>query len=376
MDDIKTKLLHMTKQGMLAELKKKYETVISLLPKGVYIWGTGLLGKFVQLQCEKNHISVHGYIDNNQKNLNEDRKVFSHSVLKKDDIVIIASFYCADIIEQLDHLNIKNHIYYEELALVMQEFDTYYQAFRGIHEELEKEKMQYIHLYDLLEDHVSKEVYTAIMNYRISLDTAYTVEAYNLSLQYGIQYLDKVITDRLNSDVTFFDVGGFDGESTEDFIKSIGMYRKIYFFEPDQRIIEKAKKRLHNEERIEFIQAGAGEKKDIAHYDAVGNGAGNISEIGAQMIQIAALDDYIDHENTYVKMDVEGYEMQVLKGMKKAIQQYKPMLAVSVYHKCGDMHKLVNTVLAWNPNYKVYMRHYTKNYADTVCYFIDNSTNQ
>lgn len=371
MDDIKTKLLHMTKQGAVAELKKKYEHVISLLPKGVYIWGTGFLGKFVNLQCEKNDVQVHGYIDNNQDNLNKDRRIFSCDVLKKDDVVIIASFYCADIIEQLDSLNIKNYIYYEELACVMQKFDIYYQAFKGIHEELEAEKMQYMHLYDLLEDNTSKEVYTAIINYRISLDTAYATKAYNISLPNGTQYFDKVVIDKLDPNVTFFDVGGFDGESTEDFIKRAGAYRKIYFFEPDQKVIEKAKKRLRNNKDIEFIQAGVGEKKGAAHYDAVGNGSGNITEAGTEIVQIVALDDYIDQENTYVKMDVEGYEMQVLQGMKRTIKRYKPMLAVSVYHKCGDMHKLLNTILAWNPNYKIYMRHYTKNYADTVCYFID-----
>ena len=44
--------------------------------------------------------------------------------------------------------------------------------------------------------------------------------------------------------------GGFDGESTLDFIKYIGDYQKIYLFEPDKNIIEETKRRLQKEKNI------------------------------------------------------------------------------------------------------------------------------
>lgn len=365
----------MSKKDAVAKLRKKYQNVILSYRNGVYIWGTGLLGKFAHLQCEKNNIVVYGFIDNDKNNLNEQQKIFSYSILKQDDIVIIASFYCADIIEQLESMNLKNYIYYEDLSIIIHKFDTYYPAFNGVLEELEANKMKYIYLYDLLEDEISKKIYTAIINYKISLNTAYTSEAYNLSLQNGVQYFDKIIIDRLGENTTFLDVGGFDGGSTKDFIERVKGYNKIYFFEPDFQVIEEAKKKLHGVRNIEFIQAGAGRKREMLHYNAVGDGSGNISEEGKEIVPIVVLDDYIENGNTYVKMDVEGYEMQVLEGMKRAIIQYKPILAVSVYHKCGDMHRLVDKILAWNPRYKIYLRHYTRNYADTVCYFIDSKIN-
>ncbi len=123
-------------------------------------------------------------------------------------------------------------------------------------------------------------------------------------------------------------------------------------------------------ENITFITACVGEGRGTVHYNALGGGGGMVEVDGAEIIATVALDEYISSDSAYVKMDVEGYELSVLKGMKNSIIMYKPMLAVCVYHKPGDIHTLISTILAWNPSYKVYMRHYTPVYADTVCYFL------
>ena len=72
---------------------------------------------------------------------------------------------------------------------------------------------------------------------------------------------------------------------------------------PDKNIIEETKRRLQKEKNITFIQAGVGEKSSMAHYDALGKGAGNISDGGSEVIQLVALDDYIMGHGAYVKMD-------------------------------------------------------------------------
>ena len=377
MNYIKDKLSHMTKKEAISSLKKKHENILSVIDKreGVYIWGTGQLGQFVYAQCGKNNVFVHGFIDNNKDNFSAEEKIFSCDILKQKDTVIIASFFCVEIADQLKNLGIKNYIYYEDLAQILDGFDTYYPAFQGIHEELETNKAKYMHLYDILADELSREIYANLINYRMSLDTKYTIDALNLSLQNGSQYFDKVITEKMERSYIFFDVGAFDGESTLDFINHVGKYRKIYFFEPDKNIIENAKKRLQSKENIIFVQAGGSEKTSTAHYDAIGKGAGAIADSGTEIIRTVALDDYVEDGRTYIKMDIEGHEMYALEGMKNSIMRYKPLLAISVYHQCGDMHKLVDVILSWNPDYKVYMRHYTNTYADTVCYFVDDTLN-
>lgn len=188
------------------------------------------------------------------------------------------------------------------------------------------------------------------------------------SMQNGIQYFDKVVTEK-NIEF-FYDVGGYDGDSTIDFIKQFRNYKKVFFYEPDKKIFEEAEKRFANIGEIECFQVAVGEKSEKLRYAPIGGGAGVIGDFGSDIIESIMLDDYLNSEKSYVKMDIEGYEMQAIRGMRNSILKYKPILAICVYHKTGDMHKLASKILSFNPNYKVYMRHYSKNYSETVCYFI------
>lgn len=98
------------------EIKTIYAPIIRNIDRGVYIWGTGKLGKYVKQQCEKNDINVIGFIDNNAGKWGEE-KTCSADVLQANAIVIIASISYSEIAKQIDGLNrgIK-HIYYEVLA--------------------------------------------------------------------------------------------------------------------------------------------------------------------------------------------------------------------------------------------------------------------
>lgn len=371
MQNIKKKINEFSVENLKAFLKFKYAELIKLLPeRGVYIWGSGRLGKFAYNQCALNNISVKGFIDNDLEKVRVDDKVFSCEILQRDDIVIIASLFYFEIAEQIRALNIKNYIYYEELATVLDSFDIYYQAFEDRGKDIQENREKYIAVFEYLADDLSKEIYENIMEYKMSLDGEYTKRAYELSMLEGKQDFDKLIVSRLGDKCCFFDVGGFDGQSTVDFICSVDHYSKIYFFEPDEKIMERAKSRLSDVNDIYFVQAIVGAEKGIANYNALGGGAGNVSGIGEDAVEVVALDDFIENGMSYIKMDIEGYEQTALQGSRKFIAENKPMLSISVYHKPGDIHNLIEYILALNPDYKVYMRHYTKTYADTRCYFI------
>lgn len=94
-----------------------------------------------------------------------------------------------------------------------------------------------------------------------------------------------------------------------------------------------------------------------------------VSEFGQVEVDCIKLDDRISSSGAYIKIDVEEYEEQVLLGMKNAIQKYKLQLSVSLYHRPGDFWKLCNMIMKWNTEYKLILRHYQDNYADTRCYF-------
>ena len=77
-------------------------------------------------------------------------------------------------------------------------------------------------------------------------------------------------------------------------------------------------------------------------FDSRGDARSCISETGENSIRAINIDDVIDENErvTFIKMDVEGSELESLKGAKKTILRDKPKLAICIYHKPEDMIEL------------------------------------
>jgi len=72
-------------------------------------------------------------------------------------------------------------------------------------------------------------------------------------------------------------------------------------------------------------------------------------------------------------MDVEGAEAEAIKGSKIIIKTYKPILAICVYHKSGDLWELPILVKNLNPSYSMYLRNHGHMGLETVLYCVDRS---
>jgi hypothetical protein len=73
-------------------------------------------------------------------------------------------------------------------------------------------------------------------------------------------------------------------------------------------------------------------------------------------------------------MDIEGFELNALKGAKEIIKKNKPKLAICVYHKANDIREITNFILSLNPNYRLYFRHYNEGISESVIFFIPNES--
>lgn len=186
----------------------------------------------------------------------------------------------------------------------------------------------------------------------------------------GKQYFDVFEPE---NDEVFIDAGAYDGGTIKDFIEWCGEkeYKKIYSFEPDPENYRKCKEYADNDStnRVVLINKGTYNQETELQFANWGTGGSHITEDKGISVPVTSIDKVLmGQKASYIKMDVEGSEKATLEGARKTITQYKPRLAVCVYHKSFDFIELPLLLIDWNPNYRFYLRHYASNLCETVLY--------
>lgn len=76
-----------------------------------------------------------------------------------------------------------------------------------------------------------------------------------------------------------------------------------------------------------------------------------------QVIQLTTIDDLVKNLNLprvdFIKMDIEGAELNALTGSKQALKKWRPRLAVSSYHQKGDPAAICSAIWSIQPGYLV-----------------------
>jgi FkbM family methyltransferase len=83
-------------------------------------------------------------------------------------------------------------------------------------------------------------------------------------------------------------------------------------------------------------------------------------------VQVFTIDDIVQEKglggNGFIKMDIEGAEMQALEGARNTLAKVKPKLAIAVYHNYENALRCREIILKANPAYRVEFR-------GMYCYF-------
>lgn len=69
-------------------------------------------------------------------------------------------------------------------------------------------------------------------------------------------------------------------------------------------------------------------------------------------------------------MDIEGSELNALKGGESLIRKYHPKLAICIYHKTEDVIDIPRFILDCYSGYKFYVRHYALTENEMVLYAV------
>ena len=203
-----------------------------------------------------------------------------------------------------------------------------------------------------------------------------------VNFQFGgkIEILQKIETPEseiyenvlnFNEKETFVDIGAYRGDTVEKFVKQTNCnYEKIIAAEPDFKTYQKLLK------NCEMLKNFASFNAAITGFDGeigFSSLAGRQSAVGGEnMIKSLSLPSLCkDCEPTFIKIDSEGCELEILKGGEEILKKFKPKMNVAAYHKSEDVFKLPILINSINPDYKIHLRHHPYIPAwDTLFYCI------
>ncbi len=332
------------------------------IPAGLY--GLGFLGRWALPRLKDEAVKLAYCYDASEAltgSTYEGLPVYAASDLESsapEFLFVTARHALSPVSEMLGKLGIA-HVSYDAWIVA-----SNYPAFRHVHDVT-------------LRDERSKEVLRAVMMAMLTGDKKYCAAVYEKDQYFCLpQFCD--------SEKEFYvDAGAFCGDSVERFVwAQNGVFSKIYAFEPGARQLAALKARTRrlieewalNSTDIELINAGLGQNDCLMTATSPNGQMTNLAldyDSGATgtKVDVVSLDSFLNGNRiTFLKADVEGMEMQLLKGAQSTIRRDKPKIAICVYHYPIDIPDITNYLAGLVPEYRFALRHHSPRLMETVLY--------
>lgn len=356
----------------LSEIKKKcnskeykceiQNTMSFLSQKPLVLYGAGEIGYSVYITLKQYGVDVACFCDKNKIGTHEKTglPIIAPKALKNEysdtNIIICSVNYANEMKQELNMLGINPKRIFERRFLNLHEMTP-----RAIEPYLEG----YERAYNLLGDEKSRQV---LLN-RIKSCLLSSSFLYSTPM---LQYFDpEIIT--LGCNEVFVDGGMYVGDTAEQFFKCVnGKYTHYYGFEPDVENTRMAKKSLLGKNNITIIEKGLWSTETQLCFSGSFESSSKLDNCGESVVEVTSLDIYFNDKTppTFIKMDVEGAELESLKGSRNLIIENRPKLAICVYHKPEDLYTLPELIKTFRHDYKFFLRHYSDSIYETVLYAI------
>jgi FkbM family methyltransferase len=177
-------------------------------------------------------------------------------------------------------------------------------------------------------------------------------------------------------DEVFVDCGAYDGDTLQLFLSESGaVFREIVAIEPDPANFASLREntaRMPGADRqaIHVLHAATGARAETVCLKAEGTKSSVIGP-GGIAVDCVTLDSALNGiVPTYLKMDIEGAEVDSLIGAANTIRNHTPVLAICCYHSQDHLWKIPLLIQSLNPNYRFFLRPHDLEMWDLVCYAI------
>ena len=129
---------------------------------------------------------------------------------------------------------------------------------------------------------------------------------------------------------------------------------KVYAVDPNPTFVDAMTRTFERVPNVEVVGAGLSEMDGSGHLIDEGI-ASAISTSGTGVpINMRSIDSLFgDAKITYLKADVEGHEMDMLRGARRMIKTNRPKIAITTYHRPGDSVAIARFLKEIVPEYRM-----------------------
>lgn len=362
-------------QGDASRLARHKQELLASMSNGIHVFGAHRIGQSVVNDARRLGIAVLSMLDNDSaktgKHLDGVEVFHPETSDLSDSVVVVASGrYSNEIIRQIE-ARCRRVVNFHEFLYATDSAHGPESTFANLANDTLAGPFRYLSAFLRLDDEHSRLAFNGLIEMRMSL-SIHPADAHKSP--FADEYFDKAFVSAEQAR-NFVDAGAFNGDTLASLERHFGPVDRAYLFEPEMAPYYAALKRFSDRPNVLLFNMGLDSDYSRFEYDPVlscnlaGEVTGPIPDNITSYIQGVPLAQLVPGKVGLFKLDIEGMEARALRGATVVIQREKPVLAVCAYHRADDFWKLIDTVTAIRPDYRVAIRHYADILHDITLYF-------
>jgi FkbM family methyltransferase len=174
----------------------------------------------------------------------------------------------------------------------------------------------------------------------------------------------------------FVDCGAYDGDTAKQLLRRSRDFTRFFAIEADPanfRALQEWTGTLEPEtaRRISACNVAVGARRGQLRFNATGGDGACMAEDGDVVVDCIPIDELAGESNpTFIKMDIEGCELEALEGARGIIEKNQPILSICVYHRQNDLWRIPLFIRSLVKDYRMFLRPHAVDGKELVCYAV------
>jgi FkbM family methyltransferase len=134
--------------------------------------------------------------------------------------------------------------------------------------------------------------------------------------------------------------------------------RRVYAVEPSPHWTSSLERTFADAANVTVLPVALGAAPGEAYLSggALDSVVSNVGREGGHAVAVETIDRlFIDRDQplTYLKADLEGFELEMLEGARRTIARYRPKIAITTYHQADHAERIAQFLRDVEPGYRV-----------------------